>query len=51
MVDYIGKKLNDITKDREVVSGANATAVNALGSKVAEMLQAHCWVPVYLTLY
>ena len=33
MVDYIGKKLNDITKDREVVSGANAMAINALGRR------------------
>ncbi|KAI0328107.1 ThiJ/PfpI family protein [Cubamyces sp. BRFM 1775] len=41
MVTTTSKKLGDITVDREVVSGANPMAVNALGSKFVEMLKAH----------
>ena len=41
MVTTASKKLGAITVDREVVSGANPMAVNALGSKFVEMLKAH----------
>ncbi|CDO74872.1 hypothetical protein BN946_scf185004.g22 [Trametes cinnabarina] len=41
MVTIASKKLGDITVDREVVSGANPMAANALGSKFVEMLKAH----------
>ncbi|EMD34501.1 hypothetical protein CERSUDRAFT_107642 [Gelatoporia subvermispora B] len=39
MISTLGKKAGDITVDREVVSGANPMAANALGAKFVEMLQ------------
>ncbi|KAH9857703.1 ThiJ/PfpI family protein [Lenzites betulinus] len=41
MVSTAAKKLGGITVDREVVSGANPMAANALGTKFVEMLRAH----------
>ena len=38
MVSTTGKKLVGITVDREVVSGANPMAADALGSKFIAML-------------
>ena len=40
MVSTAGKKLGGITIDREVVSGANPMAAEALGSKFVDMLGA-----------
>jgi len=39
MITTAGKKVGDITVDREVVSGANPMAANALGAKFVEMLK------------
>ncbi|KAI0747660.1 ThiJ/PfpI family protein [Daedaleopsis nitida] len=41
MLTGMGKKMGGITVDREVVSGANPMAANALGTKFVEMLKAH----------
>lgn len=41
MVETVGTKVGTITVDREVVSGANPMAADALGAKFVEMLKAH----------
>jgi len=41
MVVGMGQKLGAITVDRELVSGANPLAANALGDKFCEMLKGH----------
>jgi putative intracellular protease/amidase len=40
MQQGLGKSMGSITVDREVVTGDNPMAVNALGDKFLEMLQA-----------
>lgn len=40
MVEDVGTKIGKITVDREVVSGANPMAADALGDKFVEMLKA-----------
>ncbi|KAI0713411.1 ThiJ/PfpI family protein [Earliella scabrosa] len=41
MLTSVGKKMGGITVDREVVSGANPMAANALGTQFVQMLKAH----------
>lgn len=41
MVEDAGTKAGKITVDREVVSGANPMAANALGDKFVEMLKSN----------
>lgn len=40
MVEGVGEKVGQITVDREVVSGGNPMAANALGEKMVEMIEA-----------